>query len=127
MTTLYLAMRSDKVTSTLLELDVQRMKTLAANWGNIPRMLLQSFNEEDRAIEARYRDGSIRAVHECEVMADEGLMVNFPDNPPSDFYFLQPVKTTTGTTNHQSSYISVPTSTIHCILMEALQGERHQQ
>ena len=117
-----IAARSDEMISALLGLDVQRMKALAANWGNIPRTLLQSFNKEDRAIEAHYCGGSKRAVHECEVMVDEGPKANFPDDPPSDFYFLRPMKTATGTTDHQSSYISVPTPTIRRILAEALRG-----
>ena len=41
--------------STPLDLDVQRMTTLASKWGNIPRSLLAYIDEEDQSVENIYR------------------------------------------------------------------------
>ena len=55
-------------------------------------------------------------------MMDQGPLLNFSDDPPSMFYFLCPMRTTTGDINHKFSYIYVLTQTFHCILAEALKG-----
>jgi hypothetical protein len=56
--------RSDEITSTLLGLDVQHMKTLAKKWGNIPRLLLKYLRKEDQVI-----DG-------------QRMVADFPDDDP---------------------------------------------
>ncbi|KAI9572491.1 hypothetical protein HD554DRAFT_2168146 [Boletus coccyginus] len=108
--------------ATLLELDVSRMTTLSRNWGNVPRMLAKYINTEDSTVESLYHQDAGRAVRNCKIVIDGGLWY-FPDDPPSSFYFLQPMKTPMGTIDRVRASIYVPTQTLCRLLAEALQAQ----
>ncbi|KAI9573181.1 hypothetical protein HD554DRAFT_2310957 [Boletus coccyginus] len=109
--------------ATLLGLDVPRMATLSRNWGNVPRRLLKYINMEDSIVEGLYHDDASPAVQKCKSMIDGGSQFNFPDNPPSSFYFLRPMKTDTGAVSRVRGSIHVPTRALCRLLAEALQDQ----
>jgi len=108
--------------ATLLGLNVQRMTTLAEKWGSPPRALLKYIHLEDRDISDDYRNRAGEAVEQSKSMLDQAVQGNLPDNAPSMFFFVQPMKTSTGTRRQRPSAY-VPTPTIRRILAEAL-GEQ---
>jgi hypothetical protein len=107
----------------LLELDVERMMTLATHWGNVPRSLLQYIAQDDQAVEAGYRRDARKAVQKCQDMMDEGILCNLPDDPPTLYYVIRPTKIDTGALDRRFSYVDVPTRTLCRILAEALKGQ----
>ncbi|KAG8213311.1 hypothetical protein J3R82DRAFT_11790 [Butyriboletus roseoflavus] len=105
--------------SMLFGKDVGRMTTLAKKWGNIPRGLLRYISEEDGNIEHWYRAGANTAIQNCSTILAGGVLLDLP--LLSSFYFIQPMKTDTGSICHRLPTISVPTPTLHHFLAEALQ------
>ncbi|KAI9572496.1 hypothetical protein HD554DRAFT_1546856 [Boletus coccyginus] len=108
----------------LLGLDVPRMTTLSRNWGNVPRALLKYIDAEDLSVEESYRQLAGRAVRNCGIMIDGGSQFDFPDDPPSSFYFLRPMNNM-GTIDRTRASIYVPTQTLCCLLAEALQDQNN--
>jgi hypothetical protein len=98
------------------------MTTLAKKWGNLPRELLEYIDLQDWEIRARYRNRARTAVEQCKSMLNEGMQINLPENPPTMFYFLRPMKISTGIYRQLSS-LYVPTQTIRRILAEALREQ----
>ncbi|KAI9568825.1 hypothetical protein HD554DRAFT_2171964 [Boletus coccyginus] len=109
--------------ATLLGLDVLRMTTLSRNWGNVARTLMKYVDTEDSTVEGNYYDDAGRAVQKSKTIIDGGSRFDFPDGSPSSFYFLRPMKTSTGTINRLRGSVSVPTQTLCRLLAKALQDQ----
>ena len=106
----------------MLGLDVQRMITLAQKWGSAPRALLKYIDLEDWDIRNDYRNRAGGAVQKSKSMIDQGVQGDLPDDAPSTFFFVRPMKISTGTHRRRLS-VYVPTQTIRRILAEALQRQ----
>ena len=109
--------------STLLGMDVHRMQTLAEKWGNVPRLLVRYMDWDDGEIEALYRQNASHAVRASRIIMEQGPRLDLPNNAPSRFYFLRPMRTPTGAISRGHSCLAVPTQTIRYILAKALKRE----
>jgi len=109
--------------SKLVGLDVHRVKTRGEKWGNVPRLLMQFIDEDDREVEALYRKDASNAVRASRIIMDRGPRLDLPDDALSRFYFLRPKRTPTGAISCWVSCLVVPTQTIRYILAKALKRE----
>ncbi|KAF8559894.1 hypothetical protein OG21DRAFT_1502239 [Imleria badia] len=111
--------------ATLLNLDVERMTTLAEKWGGVPRLLLQFLRHglTDEQIELAYKGPAAKAVKKCreELSAIEANSI--PDDTPSQIYFCRPFNDAGAGMQRRLLGASVPTRTLCRLLGEALQKQ----
>ena len=109
----------------LLNLDVQRMTTLAEKWGGVPRALLRFLRHglTDAAIELRYKGPASKAVEKCQEVLSAIEVNSFRDDAPSQFYFCRPYNDAETGVERTLFGVSVPTRTLRRLLGEALQKQ----
>lgn len=112
----------DNLSSKLLNIDVERMTTLAKEWGGVPRSLLQFIDQHltDMQIESLYRGPATKAVQQCRGLLDGN---SFPGDVPSQFYFCRPHYSAEPGMHRRLLGVSVPTRTLRHLLGEALQKQ----
>ncbi|KAF8552965.1 hypothetical protein OG21DRAFT_1485803 [Imleria badia] len=107
----------------LLNLDIERMTTLAKEWGGAPRSLLQFVRNDltDEEIESMYTEPASMAVQKCRELLSALQANALPDDAPSQIYFCRPRKNAPPGMQRRLVGASVPTRTIRRFLGEALQ------
>ena len=125
--TLSIQVKFDVLTSKLLNLDVERMTTLAKEWGGVPDSLLYFVGQHltDSQIELIYTRSASKAIQRCDETLSSILCNTLPDDAPSQFYFCGPRNDTNPVLRRLLLGVSVPTRTLCRILGEALQKQTH--
>ena len=113
----------DELTSMLLNLNVQRMTTLAEKWGGVPRILVEFLHDglTDAEIELSYKAPASKAVQKCRKVLGAIEANSFRDDAPSQFYFCRPYNDAETGMQRTLVGVSVPTRTLRRLLGEALQ------
>ncbi|KAN0077949.1 hypothetical protein V8E55_010006 [Tylopilus felleus] len=107
----------------LLNLNVQRMTTLAEKWGGVPRILVEFLHDglTDAEIELSYKGPASKAVQKCRKVLGAIEANSFRDDAPSQFYFCRPYNDAETGMQRTLVGVSVPTRTLRRLLGEALQ------
>ena len=117
----------DDLSSKLLNIDVERMTTLAKEWGGVPRSLLRYIDQHltGMQIESLYRGSATKAVQKCRGLLSSLDGSSFPDDAPSQFYFCRPDYSAEPGMRRRLLGASVPTRTLRRLLGEALQKQNN--
>ena len=95
-------------------------------WGNAPRSLLYFIAQEDWEVETLYRRAAPQALAQCSRMLASGVELDIGIELPYLFYFIRPMRTSTGCINHKVADMSVPTAPLCHILAETRHSFAHR-